>query len=59
MVKTVFSSPQNDVDAMVSAIEELLRDPQKCQNIARAAYEKVTQFDWEIVKEEWIAVLNE
>lgn len=51
--------PQNDVPAMVAAIEELLENPQKCQQIAQAAYEKVRQFDWEIVKEEWIAVLNE
>ena len=51
--------PQNDVSAMVSAIEDLLQDSQKSQSIAQAAYEKVRQFDWEIVKEEWIAVLNE
>ena len=51
--------PQNDVPTMVSAIEELLQDPEKCQQIAKAAYEKVRKFDWEIVKEEWINVLNE
>ncbi|MCC8358545.1 glycosyltransferase family 4 protein [Salinimicrobium sediminilitoris] len=51
--------PQNDVPAMVSAIEDLLQNPEKSQNIAQAAYEKVRQFDWEIVKEEWISVLNE
>ena len=51
--------PQNDVETMVSAIEDLLQDPQKCQSIAQAAYEKVRKFDWEIVKEEWITVLNE
>ena len=47
------------MEARVSAIEELLQDPEKCQQIAQAAYEKVRRFDWDIVKEEWIAVLNE
>ncbi len=51
--------PQNDVSAMVAAIEDLLQNPEKCELIAKAAYEKVRKFDWEIVKEEWITVLNE
>ena len=51
--------PQNDVSAMAAAIEDLLQNPEECRQIARAAYEKVRRFDWEIVKEEWISVLNE
>lgn len=51
--------PQNDVSTMVSAIEDLLQNPEKCEQIAQAAYEKVGRFDWEIVKEQWIEVFNE
>ena len=49
---------ENDVEAMVQAVEDLLQDQQKGRNIAHAANQKVQAFDWEVVKEQWMAVLN-
>lgn len=50
--------PENDVDAMVLAVEDLLHNQQKAREIALAARKKVEAFDWEIVKEQWKDVLN-
>ena len=50
--------PEHDVDAMVEAIEKLVQDQELALQIAQAARKKVEAFDWEIVKEEWMKVLN-
>ena len=50
--------PEHDEDAMVEAIEKLIQDQELALQIARAARKKVEAFDWEIVKEEWMKVLD-
>ena len=50
--------PEHDEDAMVEAIEKLLQNQELAHDIAQAARRKVEAFDWEIVKEEWMKVLN-
>ena len=50
--------PENNAPAMVDAIVDLLEHPDKAHRIAVAANKKVQAFDWEVVKEEWIEVLD-
>ena len=50
--------PEKNPSAMVDAIVDLLEHPEKAHRIALAANRKVQAFDWEVVKEEWIGVLD-
>ena len=50
--------PKKNVEAMVSVIEDLLENQEKARSIAEAANKKVQAFDWEVVKEQWMEVLN-
>ena len=49
---------ENDVSGMVRAAVNLLEDEQKAKQIAVAARKKVEGFDWEVVKPQWVEVLN-
>ena len=50
--------PENDVQAMVQAIDDLLQNQEKAKSIALAANRKVQAFDWNVVKEQWMKVLE-
>lgn len=50
--------PSNDAKAMADAIERLVSDPVLTEQIALAARKVVEGFDWEVVKEQWKAVLK-
>lgn len=49
----------NDVSAMVNEIERLLNDVQLREQIVHAAKQKVDLFDWQVVKKQWIRLLND
>ena len=48
---------QNDVSEMVSAIETLVNSPEMVQKLTQNARNKVENFDWEVVKEQWKTLL--
>ncbi|MBC8755119.1 glycosyltransferase family 4 protein [Kordia sp. YSTF-M3] len=50
---------QNSVDEMVNAIENLVKSPELVQKITQNAKNKATQFDWEVVKLQWKALLSD
>lgn len=50
--------PPEDPREMARAVVELLQNPLKAQQLAMAARKKVEGFDWEVVKEKWLEVLN-
>ncbi|HER40298.1 MAG TPA: glycosyltransferase, partial [Salinimicrobium catena] len=58
-MKDGYLVPQKDADAMLLALTELLEDQERTAQIAQAAYDKVKNFDWKIVREEWKKVLGE
>ncbi len=49
--------PKKDVEAMVNAVRVLVEQPEAALKITLQAREKVTRFDWEIVKAEWNQLL--
>ncbi len=50
--------PSNDAETFVKAIEKILNDPERAQKFQVHARTKVEQYDWSIVKEHWISLLN-
>ena len=44
--------------AMAAEIRRLISEPQIANRIAKNARQKVSQFDWEIVKSAWFSILN-
>lgn len=58
-MKDGYLVPQKDEDAMLLALEELLQNQEKTGQMAQAAYDKVKNFDWKIIREEWKKVLDE
>ncbi len=46
-----------DVNGMVLAILNLYHNPEMARKISRQARIKVEQFDWEIIKEQWLEIL--
>jgi len=49
----------NAAEGFAEAIIELINDSKKAERIAQAAREKVAQFDWEVVKHQWISILSQ
>lgn len=49
----------NNPNAFATAISSLLTDPIKTENLSYNARQKVTQFDWEHVKQRWFALLDQ
>ncbi len=50
--------PEN-MKEFVAAISDLLTQPQECRNLGRAAYERCRKmFDWDIIAETWLALLD-
>jgi len=50
--------PPNDLNAFVTAILKLKSKPELAVSLASKARKKVEQFDWEVLKEDWIEVLD-
>jgi glycosyltransferase involved in cell wall biosynthesis len=48
----------NNVDEMVSAIEEIIEKPDLFLNLTKHARVKAESFDWKSVKHKWIAILK-
>ena len=48
----------NDVEAMVAKIRLILGDPNHAISLAKAARSKVEGFDWDRVKEKWLAIFS-
>ncbi|WP_432410005.1 glycosyltransferase family 4 protein [Rasiella sp. SM2506] len=48
-----------DAVSFTAAIERLLSSPQESEAMALAARKKVEQFDWEVVKHQWISLLSQ
>lgn len=48
----------NDVDAFVDAVFWLKNNTEKAQEMAFKARQKVDGFDWNIIKQQWLNVLN-
>jgi glycosyltransferase involved in cell wall biosynthesis len=50
--------PDNDADTMVSAIAELIENPDLFMELMNNARRKSESFDWECVKHKWAAILK-
>ena len=50
--------PPKDPVRMADAVKTLLKDPERSLERSRAARKKVESFDWEIMRKEWMQVLN-
>lgn len=48
----------NDVDAFVDAIKTIIHQPEKAIEMTQQARLKVEQFDWDIVKQQWLALFQ-
>lgn len=48
----------NDVDSFTDAILELYKDPDKSIKMITEARKKVEQFDWNVVKKQWLELLE-
>ena len=57
--KDGFLVPPNSTEKFTAAVETVLKNPKKSQEIALAARHKVEQFDWQIVKHQWISLLSQ
>ncbi len=51
--------PPNDVEVFVEAIITLYQTPEMARNIARHARKKVMAFDWSVVKDHWLHLLQD
>ncbi|MFA5556639.1 MAG: glycosyltransferase [Flavobacteriaceae bacterium] len=49
---------KEDTDAMVSAIETLINNPESKDSIVKNALDLAKTFDWNVVKEQWRKLLN-
>jgi len=50
--------PPNNTDAFIEAIKEIKSQPEKINKIITSARKKAEQFDWSIVKNQWIKLLK-
>ena len=49
---------KDDFESMCQEIEKLISNPQKAQEISVKARMKVEKYDWSIVKNDWLKILN-
>ena len=57
--KTGVLVPPNDAKAFADAITDLCKQEEKARSIAKNARQKVEQFDWQQVKQQWISLLSQ
>ncbi|HKO76879.1 MAG TPA: glycosyltransferase, partial [Flavobacterium sp.] len=50
--------PDSDVEKMVEAIDRLIGDSELVFKITTNARRKAEQFDWNVVKKEWMTILK-
>lgn len=50
--------PPNNVEAMTSAVQQLLENPQLTQQLSLKSRKKVEAFDWQKVKHRWFELLE-
>ena len=50
--------PPNTTSAFVTALKAMVANPEYAKQLAIHARQKVEQFDWQIVKQQWIALLR-
>ncbi len=48
-------APDNDADAVAARILDLIEQPDRAYRLASAAYDSSTSFDWQYVRESWLA----
>ena len=53
-----FLVEKEDTNAMVQAIENLIKDPELYHRLTTNAYNLVKSFDWTTVKEQWKEILK-
>jgi glycosyltransferase involved in cell wall biosynthesis len=51
--------PAGDVEALQTAMESLLNDPERARAMGRAAHEKAKEYTWERYGERWEALVRE
>jgi glycosyltransferase involved in cell wall biosynthesis len=51
--KTGLLVPPDDKSSMLSAIRNLLQDPELAENLSQNARHQAEKYDWELVKQEW------
>lgn len=51
--------PPNNTEAFVTEILKLIEQPTIAQSLSKKAREKVENFDWEVVKHQWLQLLNQ
>jgi glycosyltransferase involved in cell wall biosynthesis len=54
--RTGLLSPVGDPGALASNVDRLLRDPELSSRLARNAHEQSREYEWGIVREEWVRV---
>ena len=50
--------PPDNVPAMKQAIISLLENPDKTKSLSKTGRQKVEAFDWDVVKKQWVRILN-
>ncbi len=48
----------NDVDGMVLSVKKLIENQEFCQNLVTNAHTLAKSFDWNVIKQQWNAVLK-
>ncbi len=51
--------PPNNVNAFVNALRSLLQNPEKARELSIQARSKVEKFDWKVVREAWLNLLDD
>ena len=50
--------PPNDPKAMAAKIDHLLEDQEKAKSLARCGRDRIKEFDWKLIKNEWHRILS-
>jgi glycosyltransferase involved in cell wall biosynthesis len=48
----------DDIDGMTNQIKRLFTEPNLAHNLSKKGKESVESFDWEVVKKQWIELLE-
>ena len=55
--KTAVLVPSRDIEAMLGAVKDILKNPNSAEKISQNARHQAESYDWKTVKEEWKEVL--
>jgi glycosyltransferase involved in cell wall biosynthesis len=56
--KTGYLSDDDDLDGMVNNVDKIFMDKNHAKKVIATAYEVVKTFDWEIIKKDWMELLE-